>query len=123
MSSTKHTRDEGSTGVVATELNLDNPHDLGRRPSRLPGWAQWGGVTLLVAVVVMSALWAATDHWRRATFALGVGLLWLAVLRLTCDSKIVGILAVRSVRFDTLFCTVVGGMMVFLSASVDALGS
>lgn len=117
MSAAKHAR------VESEELSLNNPHDMGNRPSKLPDWVQWAGITLLVAAVAMSGIWAITEHWRRATFALGAGIIWLGVLRLTCDSRILGVLAVRSVRFDTFFCFVVGGAMTFLSASVDALGS
>lgn len=105
------------------DLNLDNPHDRGNRPSRLPAWMQWAGVTLLIAGVVASGVFSATEHWRRATFTLGVALIWLSVLRLTCDSKILGVFAVRSVKFDVAFCLVTGGLMSFLSASVDSLGS
>jgi hypothetical protein len=73
--------------------------------------------------VVAAGGFAFTEHWRRATFALGVSLIWLAVVRVTCDSRVVGVFAVRSRRFDAIFTTVVGGAMAFLSASVDALGS
>lgn len=102
---------------------LDNPHDRGNTPSRLPSWVQWAGVALLIAFVAASGMWAVGEHWRRATFSLGVGMLWLGVLRLTCDSSILGVFAVRSVRFDAAFCFVVGGLIAFLAASVDPLGS
>lgn len=104
-------------------LLLDNPHDLANPPSRLPAWAQWAGVAVFIGFVVASGLWAVTEHWRRATFALGVGMIWLGALRLVCDSTILGVLAVRSVRFDAAFCFTLGGVMAFLAASVDALGS
>lgn len=103
--------------------SLDNPHDRGNRPSRLPAWAQWAGIALLIAGVVASGIFSGTEHWRRATFTLGVSLVWLGILRLTCDSTILGVLAVRSVRFDAAFCFLTGGLMTFLAASVDALGS
>ncbi|MDO5669874.1 MAG: DUF3017 domain-containing protein [Corynebacterium sp.] len=102
---------------------LDNPHDLSVAPSRLPRWVQWGFLLWFVLGVVMASVFALTEHWRRATFVLGVSLLWLAVVRLTCDSRIVGVFAVRSRRFDAAFSTVIGGAMAFLAASVDALGS
>ncbi len=102
---------------------LDNPHDLGEKPSRLPRALQWVGLGLFLLSLVVASVFAVTEHWRRATFMLGVGMIWLALLRLTCDSRILGVFAVRSRRFDALFCVVVGGMMTFLSASVDALGS
>ena len=49
--------------------------------------------------------------------------MFLAVLRLTCDSHILGVLAVRSQRFDALFTASVGTVMMILASSVDALGS
>ena len=50
-------------------------------------------------------------------------MLWLTVMRLTCDSRVIGLVAVRSRRFDALFTTVLGAAMMWLSWSVDALGS
>ena len=102
---------------------LDNPHDSGASPSRLPLWAQQTGLVVFLFGIGVASGFAFTEHWRRATFILGTTLLWLVALRLTCDSRVVGVLAVRSRRFDALFLTVLGGLMVFLSASVDALGS
>lgn len=107
----------------AKGLSLDNPHDLGNPPSRLPLWLQRGMVIAFVVIVIASGLFALTAHWRRATFALGVGMMWLAVLRLTCDSQVIGLFAVRSRRFDVTFCTLLGATMAYLAASVDALGS
>lgn len=63
------------------------------------------------------------QYWRRATFLLRLALLWLTVVRLTCDSSRVGVLAVRSRRFDATFTGVIGALMAFLAYSVDALGS
>ena len=91
---------------------LDNPHDLAVAPSRLPRWVQWGFLAWFVLGVLVASVFALTEHWRRATFVLGASLVWLAVVRFTCDSRIVGV-----------FCTVLGGVMAFLAASVDALGS
>lgn len=102
---------------------LANPHDRGLSPSRLPATAQKIGVAVFLIGVVVSSLFAVTEHWRRAAFMLGVSMVYLAVLRLTCDSKIMGLLAVRSRRFDACYCAVLGGLMVFLAASVDSLGS
>lgn len=104
-------------------LTLDNPHDRGNRRSPLPRWAQWVMVALLGVGVVASGVFAATEHWRRATFTLGVAMLWLAVMRLTCDSQVIGLVAVRSRRFDTLYCTALGAAMLWLAWSVDSLGS
>ncbi len=107
----------------ATPLKLDNPHDRGVSPSRLPRALQWAGLVLFLGGVATATGFAITEHWRRATFVLGVSVLFLALLRLTCDSRVLGIFAVRSRAFDAAFCALIGGIMAFLAASVDALGS
>lgn len=104
-------------------LSLDNPHDIANRPSLLPVWAQRAMVVVYLAAFAASAVFSATEHWRRATFTLGAAMLWLALMRLTCDSRVIGLLAVRSRRFDALFCTALGAAMMWLSWSVDSLGS
>lgn len=104
-------------------LTLDNPHDIGNAPSRLPLWAQRAMIAVFAAGFVASGLYAFTEHWRRATFTLGATMLWLALMRLTCDSRVIGLVAVRSRRFDTLFCTLTGAAMMWLAWSVDSLGS
>ena len=107
----------------SANLSVDNPHDLDLRPSRLPEWVQRAGMLLFLGLVLLSGWWALTEHWRRATFVLGVALIWLAALRMTCDSRVIGVFAVRSRRFDVFFCLLLGGVMAWLSASADALGS
>ena len=104
-------------------LTLDNPHDRGLAPSMLPLWAQRAMAGVFLVAFVLSGIYAATEHWRRATFTLGAAMLWLTLVRLMCDSKVIGLVAVRSKRFDTLFTTALGAAMMWLSWSVDALGS
>jgi len=104
-------------------VNLDNPRDAELAPSPLPPAAQWAAIGIFVAGVVISGGYAVFEYWRRATFLLGLALLWLTVVRLTCDSRRVGVLAVRSRRFDATFTGVIGALMAFLAYSVDALGS
>lgn len=106
-----------------TQLSLSNPHDAALRPSPLPAAIQWAIIAVFVVTFLASGWFAVTEHWRRATFILGSSLLWLSATRLVCDSARVGVLAVRSQRFDAVFTAVVGGLMLFLSSSVDALGS
>ncbi len=107
---------------IEAEL-LANPHDRGLAPSKLPVVVQKVGVTLFVIGVVVASVFALTEHWRRATFTLGVSMVYLALLRLSCDSKVMGLLAVRSRRFDAFYTAILGGTMTFLAASVDSLGS
>lgn len=102
---------------------LENPHDAGVQPSRLPRTVQKIGVGLFILGLIAATLFAFTEHWRRATFILGVTMIYLALLRLTCDSQVMGLLAVRSRRFDAFYCTILGGGMTFLATSVDSLGS
>ncbi|MCS4535897.1 DUF3017 domain-containing protein [Corynebacterium sp. HS2168-gen11] len=102
---------------------LDNPHDVNLAPSRIPTALQKAAVGAFVLLVIASGLFAYFEHWRRATFSLGVALVWLAGVRLTCDSRILGVLAVRSRVFDSAYCLGMGALMLFLSASVDSLGS
>ncbi|ARB42034.1 Bifunctional methylenetetrahydrofolate dehydrogenase/methenyltetrahydrofolate cyclohydrolase [Corynebacterium pseudotuberculosis] len=102
---------------------LDNPHDIGRKESKIPSGIQYIGLSLFVIAVAISGVYSLTEHWRRATFVLGTALLWLAVLRLTCDSKVLGVLSIRSRAFDVMYASAVGGAMVFLSYSIDSLGS
>lgn len=102
---------------------LDNPHDIGNAPSKLPAWGQWGMVALFAAGLVVAGAFALTEHWRRATFTLGASLVWLTLMRLTCDSKVIGLVAVRSKRFDAIFTAALGSAMMWLAWSVDALGS
>ncbi|MGP6173856.1 DUF3017 domain-containing protein [Corynebacterium sp. A21] len=102
---------------------LSNPHDVGLRPSVLPRFLQLLGMAAFLLAFVVASGFALTEHWRRATFTLGAAMIWLAVLRLSCDSKVLGVLAVRSRRFDTIFNLMLGGGLVFLSSSIDALGS
>lgn len=102
---------------------LDNPHDLGLKPSPLPRIVQTLGIALFCLALLATAGYAVTEHWRRATFILGGAMVWLAILRLSCDSKVLGLLSVRSRRFDTCFSFLLGGGLLFVSSSVDALGS
>ncbi|MGP5496607.1 DUF3017 domain-containing protein [Corynebacterium flavescens] len=108
---------------MSQALSLDNPHDRGLAPSRLPGAVQWAMIGLFIAGVAVSGVFAFSEHWRRATVVLGASLLWLSLVRSSCDSQRVGVLAVRSRRFDAFFTAVLGAAMTFLAASVDALGS
>ncbi|MDO5031212.1 DUF3017 domain-containing protein [Corynebacterium sp.] len=121
----RHARTEQADEAVAQapRLSLHNPHDVGLAPSPLPAAVQWAGIGLFVAAVALSGVYALLDHWRRATFLLGGALMWLSVVRLTCDSQKVGILAVRSRRFDATFTGALGAAMAFLAYSIDALGS
>ncbi|MBI8989487.1 DUF3017 domain-containing protein [Corynebacterium meridianum] len=102
---------------------IDNPHDVSLSPSAVPRVIQRVFMALLIGAFLVVIGFALTEHWRRATFLLGCALMWLSVIRVTCDSRILGVLAVRSRKFDAPFTLLVGGSMVFLAMSVDPLGS
>ncbi|BAU95047.1 hypothetical protein N24_0785 [Corynebacterium suranareeae] len=105
------------------EQLLANPHDGGLAPSKLPHAVQRAGIVVFIFAVGAASVFALTEHWRRATFTLGASLLFLSLLRLSCDSKVLGVLSVRSRRFDATYTAILGGLMTFLAISVDALGS
>ncbi|MBI8999383.1 DUF3017 domain-containing protein [Corynebacterium sp. CCM 9185] len=102
---------------------IDNPHDIGLSPSPVPRAVQRVFMALLIAAFLIAAIFALTEHWRRATFLLGCALVWLSVVRGICDSRVLGVFSVRSRSFDTLFTLFIGGLMAFLAVSVDPLGS
>ena len=108
---------------AAPPVSLSNPHDAHLPPSPLPPVVQWVAIGLFVVAMVVSGIYAVSEHWRRATMLLGGALMWLTVVRLTCDSSRVGVLAVRSRRFDACFTGALGAAMVFVAFSIDALGS
>ena len=121
--SSEHNPSEGKPTRQKPANILDNPHDVGLKPSKLPLTAQYGCLGLFLLAIVVSGGFAVMEHWRRATFTLGAGLVWVSVARLTCDSKVLSVLAVRSRKFDAIFTSVVGAFILIQSASVDTLGS
>ena len=116
-------RREAPAAPAAPPVSLANPHDAHLKPSPLPPVVQWVAIGMVVAAVAVSGIFAVSEHWRRATMLLGGALMWLTVVRLTCDSSRVGVLAVRSRRFDACFTGILGAAMVFMAFSIDALGS
>lgn len=77
-------------------------------------------VLLVVAVALILVL---ADRWRRGSFVLGSATMLAAGLRLCVPENRVGLLAVRSRVFDVSALALVGGAIVFLSASIDPLGT
>ena len=104
-------------------LSVSNPHDIHVKPSPLPGWLQWVFIALFGLGVVAYGVMSLMEHWRRASLLVWPAMNWRAVVRRTCDSDRVGVFAVRSRRFDMAFSTALGAALVWLSASVNALGS
>ncbi|MBV7294747.1 DUF3017 domain-containing protein [Corynebacterium sp. TAE3-ERU12] len=101
-----------------------NPHSpAGARGDSWPRWVQLALFGCLFIGVGAAAVFLGLERWRRATFVFGLTVVYLGVLRQYLPDTMLGIFSVRSRTFDLLFCLALGGLMVFLSASVDALGS
>lgn len=104
---------------------MANPHSKGDSP-RGKEWPQWVQNLLYGALffgLAAAAVFLGLDRWRRATLVLGLTLIYLGALRQVLPDSILGVFSVRSRRFDLWFCGFIGVLMVFLAASVDALGS
>lgn len=102
---------------------LANPHDRAVPPSPLPIWLQRVLVVLFAVFVVAAFGLIAEEHWRRGAAVLGGALCYLALIRWLVDSRIMGVLAVRSRKFDFIFTVLIGVAMLWLAISVDPLGS
>ena len=104
---------------------MENPHSKGDDP-RGQNWPQWVQ-NLLYGVLFFglaaAAVFLGLNRWRRATLAFGLTLIYLGGIRQVLPDTILGVFSVRSRRFDLAFCGTIGAIMVFLAASVDALGS
>lgn len=104
------------------KINPHSPKGPARGESWPPKvkWLLFGGLFFgLGAAVVFLGL----ERWRRATFMLGLTMMYLGVIRQFLPDSLLGVFSVRSKRFDLWFCLLIGGFMVFLASSVDALGS
>lgn len=93
-----------------------------------PGEAWSARVQMLLFGTLFFGLGAAAvflglERWRRATFTLGMTMIYLGAIRQYLPDSLLGVFSVRSRRFDLWFCLLTGGGMVFLASSVDALGS
>ncbi|MGP9724007.1 DUF3017 domain-containing protein [Corynebacterium sp. AOP40-9SA-29] len=102
---------------------LRNPHDARVPHSRLNQTVQMLLVVGFVLVMIVGLVFLVADRWRRGTVTVGTGMLVLAALRWIVDGEILGVLSVRSRKFDSLFCAAVGAAMLLVAVSVDALGS
>jgi len=102
---------------------LANPHDAAIPPSRVTRNLQMLSVVLFLVVVTAGAVLIFTDHWRKGTVAVGAGMVWLGLIRWWVDSRILGVFAVRSRKFDSWFCVIVGVLLAFTALSIDSLGS
>lgn len=102
---------------------LRNPHDADVPHSRLNQTLQMLLVIGFVLVMVVGLVFLVADRWRRGTVTVGTGMLVLGALRWVVDGEILGVLSVRSRKFDSLFCLAIGASMLLVAVSVDSLGS
>ncbi|MGY2061578.1 DUF3017 domain-containing protein [Nocardia gipuzkoensis] len=79
-------------------------------------------ILLVVAVLVVAAVFVAQDRWRRGAFVVGGATLLAAALRLCLPTLRVGLLAVRSKPFDVGAYTVLGGSIIVLAMTISSLG-
>lgn len=96
-----------------------------RRPQRfsLAGLRTEWPLVLMLCGIVASLLLMIFDRWRRGAFAIGVVALLAALLRVLLPEHRIGLLAVRARWFDIASFTVAGVLIIWLSLSVDALGT
>ena len=78
---------------------------------------------LVMLGVLAAALLVMFDRWRRGSFVFGAALLVGAVLRAFIPSSQAGLLQVRGKSFDVTVMATVGGVMLWLAASIDSLGT
>ena len=76
------------------------------------------GLGLFVAVLLV-----ALDRWRRGTLVFGIVTVAAAVIRLVLAEDRVGVLAVRSRMFDVVTLATCGGLVIWLGASIESLGT
>ena len=84
--------------------------------------AQWPLALVIVGLMAAMALVAA-ERWRRGAFLVGAVALGAAVLRMLLPQSRAGLLTVRGRVFDVVFLVVTGGVAIWLSVSIDSLGT
>lgn len=111
-----------SIGSVRENL-LANPHDRAVPPSPLSAAVQRMLVSAFVGILIMVFGLILMNRWRRGVFILGFAMIYLAVVRWLVDSKILGVLAVRSRKFDSAFSASLGATMMLIAFGVESQGS
>lgn len=104
----------------------ENPHTPDDEPAKGEHWSlrtQYFLFGVLFFGFTAAVVFLGLERWRRATFTLGLTMMYLGVIRQYLPDSMLGIFSVRSRKFDLWFGMLVGGGMVFLASSVDALGS
>ncbi|AEI10140.1 putative membrane protein [Corynebacterium resistens DSM 45100] len=102
---------------------LANPHDRAVPPSPLDISLQRVIVYAFVGMLLVVFGFILMNRWRRGVFILGFAMTYLAVVRWLVDSDILGVLAVRSRKFDSAFNASLGVAMMLIAFGVESLGS
>lgn len=103
--------------------DADDRVDAVRRARKVHGFIVNIPYYVVIAVIVVAAGLVLIDRWRRGTFVFGSAMLLGAVIRALLPGSRVGLLQVRSKPFDIAAMTAMGAMMLWLSTSIDALGT
>lgn len=84
--------------------------------------AQWP-LALVLAGIVASLGFVLFERWRRGAFVIGLVALAAAALRGALPEHRARLLGVRGKLFDVAFYLVIGAVVLWLSMSVDSLGT
>ena len=106
--------------VSETEVPLPAEDDEGDsgQPRRYPSTLGGALYLLALAAVVAGTAIAVFDGWRNGVRWIGGGLVFAAVCRLLVPDRQAGMLAVRSRWIDVVLLAGVGGLLLFLAASI-----
>ncbi|ALG86660.1 DUF3017 domain-containing protein [Gordonia phthalatica] len=103
--------------------DADDRVDAVRRARKAHGFIVNIPYYAVIAVIVVAAGLVLIDRWRRGTFVFGSAMLLGAAIRALLPANRVGLLQVRSKPFDIAAMASMGAMMLWLSTSIDALGT
>ncbi|MCY1656167.1 MULTISPECIES: DUF3017 domain-containing protein [Dietzia] len=112
-------------GNEATDTQATDARPRRARPARLR-WSQLRAQWPLALVVVGLAValgFVMFERWRRGAFLLGLVALAAAVLRGVVPEHRARLLGVRGKGFDVAFYSAIGVVVLWLSISIDALGT
>jgi hypothetical protein len=76
-------------------------------------------IAVVLALIVAGLVLALLDHWRKGSAALAGAAGLAALLRLVLPARLVGVLAVRSRRFDVLFLVLTTALLVAMALAVQ----
>ncbi|AEF42425.1 DUF3017 domain-containing protein [Hoyosella subflava] len=80
-------------------------------------------LAIIAAFLLLALILVVSDRWRRGAFVVGIATLLAAWFRLILPEVQAGLLVVRSRPFDVGALTLMGGTIVWLTLSIDPLGT